>query len=272
MNPILSRRECLTTLSILPAAVAAGDVLGAQPAAAPAPATPNLASFPAQDPTLVREIVGASHRDIDKVKSLLKDAPRLANAVYDWGFGDWESALGAAAHTGRRAIAELLLEHGARPDIFAFAMLGNLDAVKAMIAAMPGIERVRGPHGITLMKHAEAGDEAAAKVAEYLATLPGANIPYPEAELSPSDYPRFEGTFAYAPGNTDRFHIEPNKAGNRLTIRRDGGTPQNLFYIGDNKFHPPGAPECVIAFNVEDPRSRRVVITTPAPLLTAERV
>jgi len=60
-------------------------------------------------------------------------------AVWDWGFGDWESALGAASHVGNREIAEYLIAHGARPSLFSATMLGHLDVVKAFIAAQPGV-------------------------------------------------------------------------------------------------------------------------------------
>jgi hypothetical protein len=72
---------------------------------------------------------------------------------------------------GRRDIAQHLLEHGARMDIFAAAMLGHLDIVTATIQAFPQASRWRGPHGITLLKHAEAGGAAAAPVADYLRSL-----------------------------------------------------------------------------------------------------
>ncbi|MDX1388593.1 MAG: hypothetical protein R3344_05360, partial [Acidobacteriota bacterium] len=57
--------------------------------------------FPSQDPELVREIVGASHARLDDVTKLVTASPALAKAAWDWGFGDWESALGAASHMGR---------------------------------------------------------------------------------------------------------------------------------------------------------------------------
>ncbi len=65
----------------------------------------------------------------------LGDEPRLANATWDWGGGDWESALGAAGHMGRRDIAELLLAHGARLDLFVAAMLGEVEVVRAILDA-----------------------------------------------------------------------------------------------------------------------------------------
>ena len=98
-------------------------------------------------------------------------SPRSLNAAWDWGGGDWETGLGAAAHVGRRDIALLLLEHGARMDIFAAAMLGHLDVVRAMIAAVPEARNWRGPHGIPLLTHAEVGGAAA--VVEFLRGLEG---------------------------------------------------------------------------------------------------
>jgi hypothetical protein len=71
---------------------------------------------------LVREIVLFAHSDGHRVQELLQQEPGLANAAWDWGGGDWETALGAAAHIGQRAIAIALLEAGARLDIFAAAM------------------------------------------------------------------------------------------------------------------------------------------------------
>ena len=49
------------------------------------------------------------------------------NASWDWGGGDWETGLGAAAHMGRRDIAELLLGRGARLDLFAAAIPATRD-------------------------------------------------------------------------------------------------------------------------------------------------
>ena len=97
-----------------------------------------------------------------------KDKPELVNAAWDWGGGDWESALGAAAHMGRRDIAELLLEHGARLDIFAAAMLGEVEVVRAMLTAHPELRNATGPHGIPLRAHAEVGGEQALPVLELL--------------------------------------------------------------------------------------------------------
>ena len=65
--------------------------------------------FPRQDQKLVAEIVGVSHFNEQRVRELVKSCPELVNAWWDWGFGDWESPLGAASHTGQREIAEVLV-------------------------------------------------------------------------------------------------------------------------------------------------------------------
>ncbi|HEX3401832.1 MAG TPA: hypothetical protein VHT74_16050 [Acetobacteraceae bacterium] len=123
------------------------------------------------DPDLVQDLVNKAHSDFARVRALLEGEPALVNAAWDWGAGDWETALGAAAHMGRRDIALYLLERGARMDVFAAAMLGHLDIVRATIAAIPQARTWKGPHGIPLLMHAEAGGAAAAPVADFLRTL-----------------------------------------------------------------------------------------------------
>jgi hypothetical protein len=127
-----------------------------------------MANAPQIDPALVRDFVANAHGDIERVRALLAEQPALVNAAWDWGGGDWETGLGAAAHVGRKDIARLLLAHGARMDIFAAATLGHLELVQAMVRAVPEARAWRGPHGIPLLKHAEAGGAEAAEVAEFL--------------------------------------------------------------------------------------------------------
>lgn len=126
---------------------------------------------PALDPALVQEFVGVAHGSLEDVQRLLAQEPRLINAAWDWGGGDWETAVGAAAHTGNRNIAEYLLAHGAHMDIFVAAMLGKLAIVQAILQDNPVMRTYPGPHGIPLLVHAQAGGEAAAEVAAYLQSL-----------------------------------------------------------------------------------------------------
>jgi len=120
------------------------------------------------DAQLVDEFVLEAHSNLDRITELLRVQPALVNAARDWGAGDWETGLGAAAHMGRRDIALHLLDAGARLDVFAAAMLGYLDVVRAAVSARPDTARILGPHGIPLIAHAEAGGEHAADVAAYL--------------------------------------------------------------------------------------------------------
>ena len=123
---------------------------------------------PALEIVLVQDFVGKAHADLDGVKELLLREPALINSSWDWGGGDWETALGAAAHMGRRDIATYLLDHGARLDLFAAAMLGNLDIVRATLETYPDSINTPGPHGIPLLAHALAGGNEALQVYEYL--------------------------------------------------------------------------------------------------------
>jgi hypothetical protein len=120
------------------------------------------------DRRLVQAFVGDAHGDLDAVQRLLAEEPALVNAAWDWGGGDWETGLGAAAHIGNRDITLLLLEHGARLDVFAAAMLGWVDVVRAVLEAHPEAREARGPHGIPLLAHAEAGGAEARAVVDFL--------------------------------------------------------------------------------------------------------
>lgn len=126
---------------------------------------------PALPLELVNDFVKVAHGDLAKVKTMLDETPSLLNATWDWGGGDFETALGAAAHTGSRDIALHLIAKGARIDLFAAAMLGKLDVVKAILTAFPDARNSLGAHGIPLIVHAQQGGEEAQAVLEYLQSL-----------------------------------------------------------------------------------------------------
>jgi len=126
---------------------------------------------PALESNLVEEFVRVAHSDFERTKELLAQESGLVNATWDWGGEDFETALGAAAHMGRKDIANYLLENGARLDLFAAAMLGKLDIVKAVMTAYPDAISIPGPHGISLIEHAKFGSEEAKAVVEFLESL-----------------------------------------------------------------------------------------------------
>jgi hypothetical protein len=153
-----------------------GPRSGSAPSLTPESAD-NVPDFPEHDPQLdrprVKRFVIAGHGNLPAVKAMLAEQPNLINGAIDWGNGDFETALGGASHMGRRDIAEYLLEHNARMDIFAATMLGRLDIVTAAVAAFPNTVNVPGPHGIPLIVHAEKGGPAAKAVLEFLRPLVG---------------------------------------------------------------------------------------------------
>jgi hypothetical protein len=179
MGSSLTRKKFLVSGGM----VAVGAFLGrralqAQPAASPSasPVTADkVPDFPEHDPQIdrakVKRFVIAGHFNLPAVRELLAADPTLINGAIDWGNGDFETALGGASHMGRRDIAEFLLEHNARMDVFAATMLGKLEIVKAAVAAFPNIVHVPGPHKIPLLAHAEKGGPAAVAVLEFLRPL-----------------------------------------------------------------------------------------------------
>ncbi len=226
--------------------------------------------FPSQDPALVRETVAASHARFDRVRELVTASPALAKAAWDWGFGDWESALGAASHMGRRDIAELLIEHGARPNLFTHAMLGQLDVVKAAVAAQPGIQRIHGPHGITLLQHARKGGEPAQQVVAYLTGLGDADQPATSLEISDAETQRYLGRYSFGPGHDDALEVLTTRQGN-LAIKRGDRFSRVLNRVEEHGFAPAGATAVRVRFTVRQGPAVSLTIHDPHPLVTALR-
>ena len=238
--------------------------------AAPPPAINAADAFPQQDPNLVREIVGASHGNFARVREAVEKQPALAGASVDWGFGDWETCIDAASHVGNKPIADFLLAHGARPTIFSAAMMGQLDAVKAFIAARPGIQKTYGPHGITLMSHARAGGADAAAVVEYLKGVGDADIPLPSTPIAPAERDALVGKYVYGSGPRDYFTVDVQK--DFLWINRPAApTQRGLIHTGNLVFFPTGVPSVKIAFAKDGAKGMQLTIADPIVMLTAKR-
>lgn len=213
-------------------------------------------------------MVGVSHSNLARVKELLARNATLALAAWDWGFGDWEDALGAASHVGRPDIAETLIAHGARQSIFSAAMLGQLDVVKAFITTSPGIESTPGPHGITLLRHAAAGGERAKAVAEYLKTLPGADARPASKPLAAAEMARLTGEYVYGAAADERITIAVQN--DVLWFTRGSGSRRGLTHIGDLAFFPVGAPQARIRFR-ETTGAVTLTVHDPNLILEARR-
>jgi hypothetical protein len=265
----LSRRSFLNTSPLI-LAPAFLNVPGASllTTAAPPAAAPDSA-FPSQPADLVREMVSVAHGNVARVKELLAARPTLARAAWDWGFGDWEDAIGAASHVGNREIAETLLAHGARPTIFSAAMLGHLDTVKAFIATSPGIEATPGAHGITLLRHAMAGGPRAQAVVDYLRTLPGADKRPDAQPLTAGQLAALTGEYVYGAAADERITIAASN--NALSFLRTGRSARGLTHVGDLAFFPVGAPLVRITFR-ESPTGMTLTVHDPDLVLEARRM
>lgn len=288
METDFSRRNFL---GITASACGAASVMGWSTAQVLADESPNAKTpdpaqgavspeFPRQELDAVREVVGASHARFDRVKELVTARPALAKAAWDWGFGDWETALGAASHTGQRKIAELLIQHGARPNIFTFAMMGQVEVVRAIVSANPGIERIHGPHDITLLQHARnrllhddlsnEEQERAKKTVAYLESLPGADVNAPSQEMSDDQKKTFMGSYRFGPGDDNVLIVGEHRIG-LLTIGRGKEFPHMINCVESNTFAPRGAPNVRLRFSMKNGRADSVTIHDPLPLVKAVR-
>ena len=226
------------------------------------------AHFPRNDPERVSAVVGASHGNLDVVRQLVTEQPALAKSAWDWGFGDWEAPLGAASHTGRHEIAELLIAHGAQPNAFSAAMMGDVDTVRAFLTADPTLVRMPGPHGISLLAHARVGGADAERVLDYLLDLGAEDVAQ-----------GFSGDAAMEAryGGRYRFDVDPvTDIG--VAVRNDfllvgaGEQPNSrVRSVESDVFHPVGAPAVRLRFDVVDGRARALTIADGPLTITGTR-
>ena len=213
-------------------------------------------TFPAQPAELVRETVTVAHFDLKRLRELVEAHPSLAIAGWDWGFGDWETPLGAASHMGNRPIAEYLISKGAPTSLYSAAMLGHLDVIKALVAVQPGIQRLRGPHSISVLAHARMGGEAARAVLEFLQSLGDADSESP-VPLKDKDAAELAGTYVFGAG--DRHQVDVNADMKvyankmytyppQLNWTRKGTMTRPLFHLGNRTFYPAGASAVRVRF------------------------
>lgn len=233
--------------------------------------------YPAVHEPVVAEVVGVSHSNLDRLRELVDPRPELARATWDWGFGDWETAIGAASHVGRRDIAEYLIGKGARPDLFTFAMFGAYDTVRSMIEVSPGLQRIAGPHGISLLQHVKNGlrsnsnDSAgAAKLQAWLESLGDADGKTYDA-LPEVDMEVYVGDYRYGEGEGDGFSVRVNSR-KMLSLGKIGKFGGALNKIGERRFLYNGITSVEISFQVLDGSVASLTVHEPALTLTAKKI
>jgi len=225
-------------------------------------------TFPRQDPEQVRETVRVAHFDLGRLKELVEARPALAKASMDWGFGDWESALGAASHMGRADIAEYLIGKGARPSVFSAAMFGQLEVVRAFVEASPGVQRIQGPHSISLLAHAKSGGDSAKEVLAYLENLGDAGSSSVEP-LTSEQRRVYLGTYTFGPDGIRKLEIVEGRFG--MMIVTTGKFGPILRYLGDDSFYPAGAESVRVHFAVEEGQAQRLTVHDGSLVVTAGR-
>ncbi len=105
-------------------------------------------------------LVLASHGNLTKVRDLVNERPELINEPGVGNDFGGETPLAAAAHTHNRAIAELLLTHGAEHDVYTVTFMGDRERVVAFLDAKPDLVRTPGIHNIPILSFATNGDLA----------------------------------------------------------------------------------------------------------------
>ena len=178
MNDSISRRSFVTATAAGFVVMPSGLLIPPSPAQQAPPSAPTPANQPARpprppalQPEMVREFVAAAHTNLPRTKEMLAAETGLLNATWDWGGGDFEMAIGGAGHMGRKDIALWLIEQGGRMDIFVATMLGRRDIVEPTLKAFPHLVHSKGPHGISLLRHAQAGGAENAELVALLESL-----------------------------------------------------------------------------------------------------
>ncbi|HEX5235434.1 MAG TPA: hypothetical protein VFW25_08900 [Silvibacterium sp.] len=216
--------------------------------------------YPAYPADLIKTIVTVAHFDKNKLKELIDPHPHLVKSAWDWGFGDWETPLGAACHMGRRDIAEYLLSNGATPSLFSWVLFGDIGMVQQIIEHRPGIERMGGPHSISLLAHARMGGQPSQAVFEFLRSLKDADSAKPiplssEERMSICGAYRFGAGISQLVEVTDDVGVYLNSGmytyPPQLNWMRQGTMARPLFHMGSKVFYPAGAPRIQIRFETQ---------------------
>lgn len=237
--------------------------------------------YPSIDDAIVAEVVGVSHFNLPRLKELVDKRPELSRATWDWAFGDWETAIGAASHVARRDIATYLMRKGARPDIFTFAMLGANDALKAMIESQPGIQTIAGPHGISLLQHAKNGLAAdgttetqkkdSTKLIQYLEGLGNADVAEKYLEMDEAEKNKYLGDYMYGDGAADGFSIKLNMR-KMISLGKLGKFGGGLYKKSENVFIYNGTTSIQITFSEENNKIVSLTVHEPDLTLTAKKI
>lgn len=121
---------------------------------------PDLTDVP-QD--LQNAVTGCSHGQLDRLRTLVAEDPRLVYALST----DDELAIEACAHTGNQDIIRFHLDHGAPLSLPTAVSLGDAEAIRFLLDRDPRLIHERGAHDFPVMWYVALGT-GRAEIAELL--------------------------------------------------------------------------------------------------------
>jgi hypothetical protein len=154
-----------------------------------------------------------------------------------------------------------LLSKGATPSLFSSALSGDLLMVQRIITQQPGIQRVAGPHSISLLAHARMGGRPSEPVFEYLDSLKDADSAKP-VSLGDEERTSICGAYRFGPGLSQLVEVTDDVQpylkspmytyAPQLNWTRKGSMARPLFHTGNSVFYPAGAPSVRIQFEKQN--------------------
>jgi hypothetical protein len=129
--------------------------------------------------------------------------------------------------------------------------------VQKIMEHQPGIQRVAGPHSISLRAHPRMGGKQSEAILQYLYSLRDADSPRP-IELTDEERTSIYGTYRFGAGTSQLVEVIDNVRPYQnspmytyppqLNWTRQGTTGRPLFHVGNKVFYPAGAPSVEIRF------------------------
>ena len=120
--------------------------------------------------------------------------------------------------------------------------------VRQSVESQAGIQRVTGPHSISLLAHARTAGKQSQAVMDYLTTLKDADIAEP-APLVDEERQGLCGAYRFGAGPAQRVEVSDDMTpyknipmytwAPQLNWTRPGAMSRPLFHRGDKVFYPP---------------------------------
>ncbi len=107
---------------------------------------------------------------------------------------------------------------------------------------------------------------------DYLESVGQADEGFEHLPLTQEARGAYLGRYSYGAGPDERLEVYINDRNDLLMVRRPGGTPRVLFYVGDDAFFPTGAAKVRLQFRREDSRVVEMTVLDPEVLVRATRV